>query len=263
MKKIAIALAAVGGLAIAGMSGPTTAQPASPLAQYKGFGHNERADEAQFMREQQARKTQIAQCMRDAGFQYVPKPEVENPQRQRSKGLPDSFNDPNASYVAGLSEERRTQYNMTLYGVPDPNDQANLWDPSSGTGGGCWGDALRTYPGVYSARSALAEKYAEMQMAALEQPAFKEAEAAFATCMSGKGFTVDTQTRIVTPGEDLMNSPNEKGMTMRALADCRNEARFDEARGKVIADMESEFVRQNKATLDRHAAKLAAQPAVN
>lgn len=263
MTKIAIMLAAASGLAITALPAPVSAQPASPLAQYKGFGHNERADEAQFKREQQARKNQVAQCMRDAGFKYVPKPEVDNPQRTRGAGLPDTFKDPNADYVAGLDDGRKREYNMTLYGVPDPNDPENLWDPRSATGGGCWGDAMRTYPGVYAARSALAEKYAEMQMAALEKPEFKQAEASFAACMTEKGFAVDAESRTISPGEGMEDSPSQKGVTMRALADCRNQARLGEARGKVIGDMEADFVRQNKAELDRHAARLAAQPAVN
>lgn len=48
----------------------------SPLAAYSGFGHNDRADEARFTREEGERERAIASCMRDAGFRYNPAPSV-------------------------------------------------------------------------------------------------------------------------------------------------------------------------------------------
>jgi len=262
MKTFSIALIAASDFALSAMPTQASAQPGSSLSQYKGFGHNEKADEAQFKREQQARKRAVAVCMRDAGFKYVPRPEVENPRRSRGPNLPETFNDPNAEYLSSLSETRQTEYNLTLYGVPDPNDQENLWDPTSETGGGCWGDAMRTFPGVYAARSALAKEYARMQQSALEQPEFKEAESTFATCMTDKGFRVDAESRTITVEEGVAGPGSDKGIMMRSLADCRKTARFDEVRGRVISQMESDFVKRHKATLDRHADKLASQPAV-
>lgn len=153
--------------------------PVSPLAAYPGFGHNPAADESRYRREQAARERRIAACMRDKGLAYVPEAPLErtqaqSPERGRAGARPV---DQNERHAASLSPSQRATYYVALYGVPDPNDQsANLWKPGSPTGGGCWGDALRAIPGVYSARSALAGEFAEMRRSVVDHPAVKTAE---------------------------------------------------------------------------------------
>src|SRR5688572_27186834 len=118
----------------------------SPLAQYPGFGHNNAADEARYRREQSARQRHIAECMRAQGFTYTPVVEQTNPSRPARERQPAALPPTaNRQFAESLPADRRLAYNRALYGVDDPNDPSGLWDPESQTGGGCWGDALRTY----------------------------------------------------------------------------------------------------------------------
>jgi hypothetical protein len=62
-----------------------------------------------------------------------------------------------------LAPAERTRYYLALYAVPDPNDEANLWNPRSPTGGGCWGEAIREVPSVYFAQLTYAHRESSNQ----------------------------------------------------------------------------------------------------
>ena len=159
MKKILVASAAAAALAGLGYAQSQAGKPppASALAEYPGFGHRPEEDMRSFAADEAKRQQIIFQCMRDAGLEYYPETGaiVRNtaaPAAEARKQRPRSRNE---VYRESLSGEKLRQYNMTLFGVPDPNSQTELWDPSSPTGGGCWGEALRGVKGVFDASRAL------------------------------------------------------------------------------------------------------------
>jgi hypothetical protein len=161
--------------------GLARARDESPLAAYPGFGHDHEADEAHYRRQEIALQRYIARCMRQAGFEYTAAPSVVNAPAPRQG--------PNERYLASLSPERRTRYNLTLYGVPDPNDEENLWDPSSKTGGGCWGEAMRAIPSVYAGESELRAQLDAMQRLIARDARVQDAERRWSACMRSRGFS--------------------------------------------------------------------------
>jgi hypothetical protein len=258
-----------GGLLIAALAAPSTltAQTApglaaSPLAAYPGFGHNPTADEARYKREQAARERSISACMRQQGLSYtVSPPQDENPGGGRRRGAA-APTDPNDSHAATLSPEERARYYTALYGVADPNDQSGqLWRPGSATGGGCWGDALRTFPGVYAARSRLAEQFSELRQAVATDPEVTAAEGRWSICMRGKGFTFASPRAMsadtVRPGAD------EARLASAHAADpaCRAESGLKAAVERAKLAREAAFVTAHRDQLEGHKRALEAQPA--
>lgn len=232
--------------------------PASPLAAFPGFGHNPTADEARYKREQSARERLIATCMKGQGLSYTPAPPREA--TQGSRGNAGRSNaapvDPNERHAASLSPEARARYYTALYGVPDPNDQsAQLWKPGTPTGGGCLGDAMRALPGVYAARSALAEQFSDLRQSVLSDPAVTAAEGRWATCMKGKGFT------FASP-RAMFQSPNEPpAAAQTADPACRTESGLKAAVEQAKVSREAAFVTAHRDRLESHKRALDAQPA--
>ena len=167
--------------------------------------------------------------------------------------------DPNLRYVGGLTPERRTAYNMALYGVPDPNDQQNLWDPRSATGGGCWGDAMRAVPSVFAARGQLSAQYSEMRRAVVADPRVQAARARWAECMAGRGHTGHGSP------EDLLSAADRAAVggappaqvqahaqALTAARECRTTADLDGVTAAVRVEREAAFVNAHRAVLEQH-----------
>ena len=241
-----------------GSSG-TVAQPApaSPLASYPGFGHNPAADEARFRREDAARQRRIARCMTEKGFDYQPPADETNPARERGSAQAQAKRSSGADAAAALPADRRVAYYLALYGVEDPNDPQRLWNPTSETGGGCWGDALRTFPGVFAARSALAEELAQMRMAVFEDSEVRAADARWGQCMTGKGHKATSVHDVVAEG----GPPS--GAVTAAVGQCRVSSGLDAAVARAALQKEAEFVTRHKARLDALKARIDAQPALD
>lgn len=245
--------------------------PASPLAAYPGFGHNPVADEARYRQEQAARERRIATCMRDKGLAYVPeaplqRTQAQAPARGRASARPV---DQNERHAASLGPPQRAAYYMALYGVPDPNDDtANLWKPGSPTGGGCWGDALRAIPGVYSARSALAGEFADMRRSIVDHPAVKTAEQSWQTCMRAQGHDYESP-RAFYQGLDPLTGPPaaaEAGAMTKArtvAVECRTKSGLDAAAGQARGAREAAFVATHGSRLEAFKKRLEAQPALD
>jgi hypothetical protein len=229
----------------------------SPLASYPGFGHDRAAERAQIRRQGLAVQRYIAQCMRKAGFEYMPVPSTVN--------APSPPN-PNEPYVASLSAERRTQYNLTLYGVPDPNDEENLWDPRSPTGGGCWGEAMRATPSIFAAKSELMTEYDALRRSIERDPRVRAAEERWSACMRSQGFEY-ARPQSSPAREDSAAirggyTPELERVSQTARAtspECVSAVRLDSIKAAVRVEKESQFVRAHKDILDRHVQRLHQQ----
>lgn len=234
----------------------------SPLAQYPGFGHDHEADEVRFRRQELAQQQAIARCIQGAGFQYTPTPSVVGPRAanaREARGAPRP--DPNERYAASLSPAQRTRYYLALYGVPDPNDEENLWDPRSPTGGGCWGEATRAIPGVYSARSALVREFLELRSSIPRDPRVAAAEQRWSECMRARGFSYGRpqsiraqQDSAAVRGALTPELERRHRQAMEVAPECVTVARLDSITAAVRFEKEAEFVATHKDVLDRHLA---------
>jgi hypothetical protein len=241
----------------------------SPLAAYPGFGHNKDADEAQYLREDAQRHQMIMRCMTAAGHRYVPVAPARNPQKatdRQSRRPPPR--DPNDVHAASLSPQERERYYLALYGVPNPNaPQGPLWDPRSETGGGCWGDALRTIRGVYAAASELVEPYVAMRRAVMSDPRVTEATQRWSECVRARGFQYSSPRQLAAAEDSAaVARPRDAAaqrrpqQAMEAGRACAGESGLNQALTQARADREADFVRAHKAQLDRHLERLRNQP---
>jgi len=259
-KPVALLLiTACAGLAYAQSAGQKP-PPRSALAAYPGFGHNAESDMRAFASDNAKRQQMIAQCMRAAGYEYYPEIGIivrtaAAPIQERRRRPAQSRND---TYRKGLPADKLQQYNMALFGVPDPHSETQLWDPSSPTGGGCWGEALRSVRGVFDASRALTREYVEMRRSVVEDPRVRAAEAKWASCMAGKGHDFekvsDVRAAVFNRGEvpGKQQVPVERLDELAAASDaCLAEANFADAENAARMDAENAFVRAHKATLDR------------
>jgi hypothetical protein len=238
--------------------GPT--QSASPLAAYPGFGRERDPDRARYRRQEIAKERYIAHCMQQAGFQYTPVPSVVNPP------APSPPEGPNERYVASLSAERRTRYNLTLYGVPDPNDEENLWDPRSDTGGGCWGEAMRAIRSVYAAKGELMSRFHAMERSIARDARVQATERRWSECMRSRGFSY-AAPRGIPAREDSAAArraltpelERQTRQAQEAAPACAAAVGLDSIKAVVRVEKETEFVRTHKALLDRHVELLRQQ----
>lgn len=173
---------------------------------------------------------------------------------------------PNERYVASLSPARRTRYNLTLYGVPDPNDEENLWDPGSPTGGGCWGEGLRAIPSVFAAKSELMTPYHAMQRSIARDPRVRAGEQRWSACMHSRGFSYARPQSIPAQQDSAAGRgaltpelEREYREALKVAPECVTAVRLDSIKAAVRVDKEAEFVRAHKPVLDRHLERLRNQ----
>ncbi len=237
---------------------PCLAQLTSPLAQYPGFGHQRASDQAALVRQTVARERAIAECMQRQGLQYTQKPPLINPPAgERAKARPAV--DPNRRIVEALPPDQRTRYNLALFGVPDPNDEQNLWDPRSETGGGCWGDAMRAVPSVFAARSRLSAEYTEMRRSVAADPRVRAAQARWVECMTSRGHTGYQSPEQILAARDRAAVQRAPAAQMEAHAralvvdpECRTAAELDGTVATVRSEKEAGFVNAHRAVLEAH-----------
>lgn len=312
-------------LALAGCSGGPGADKLdyedSPLNKYlsAAWGGDLSPEEQQKQIEEQTRKQEefVAECMADEGFEYKPNtqnggmvfsddggewdPEsrewvekygygmVNSPwNEQMAENPPEENTDPNADYVATLSESEQTAFYETLYGAPPEEETMTEgstyeynWEDA-----GCQGAAQHEIQGDDPWQAdefvELRENMEKLWTGTQESPEFKELNAAWASCMADAGepgFTVqsdasmsisDEQTKIyeaaygdgTTPPADPENiedpnkSPEMKKLGERevelALKDleCRKETSYQEKSLKIQFAQEEKFIAENKADLE-------------
>lgn len=318
------ALALVTGLAAAlllsGCSSTTTAtdsDEASPLTAYLsamyGGDLDDEQQQARFDEENKKRQALIAACMTEQGFTYTPdtqnstftssageewKPDDREWVAQYGYGIGTSpggqepapqteYVDPNAEYVASLSESEQAAYSEALYGaMSDPSEQ-----PEDGvfeydwTKAGCNGEADHEVTGEDPLQS---EEFTPLMDAlnafwadSAAWPGMAEANAEWASCMEGAGYPgLKAQTdasqsvseayskawgqidQSSTTGlDEATTAALSKTEIETALADleCREKTDFTARSKKAQWAAEEAFIDAHKSDLD--AAKAAAAQA--
>lgn len=312
-------------LALAGCAGGPGADKLdyedSPLNEYlsAAWGGDLSPEEQQKQIEDQTREQEelIAECMAAEGFEYKPNtqnggvafsgddgewdPEsrewvekygygmVNSPwSEQMEENPPEENTDPNADYIASLSESEQAAYYETLYGAP-PEEEAMeegatfeyKWEDA-----GCQGSAQHEVQGEDPWQADefadLREKMDKLWSGTQESAEFKELNAAWATCMADAGepgfkaqsdastSISDEQQEIYTAAygdgttppadpeniEDPSKSPEMKKLGERevelALKDleCREETSYQEKSLKIQFAQEEKFIAENKADLE-------------
>jgi copper chaperone CopZ len=202
--------------------------------------------------------------MEREGFTYWPMKSVNLESFETAReALAAVRENPNDRYTLLLSEDARLNYNRALFGVDDPNDLEadNLRDPSDPTASGCAAQALRSIPGVFSARSALAEEFVALRQAVLTSARVKSAEAQWAACMQKQGYTLESPRALrrqmdVELAQNLANAQNLKGLGVthrKAVQDsavCVQQSGLDEVVAAAQVDYEKAFVKKHRKFLE-------------
>lgn len=220
---LVLAAGAAAALALTACTAPEAddAVPESPLAAYLSdiYGSDEGGDlQERFADESRRIEDLVAQCMSDAGFEYVPvdysgssfaAPDQWNPDDEdwvaeygygitdfpgRDDAMSDVADDPNSDYLEGLSESQQGAYTEALYGPPmevsDDGTEVSV-DGSDWEDLGCYGAAAQEVSGVDPMQS---EEYAPLMEAlntlwteASSAPELASIDAKWADCMADDG----------------------------------------------------------------------------
>ena len=236
------------------------AQQQSALAQFPGFGHNPQEDEARFQREEIAREQIIARCMRSAGFEYTPVVSIRDTVDQ------------NDSYISKLGEGRRADYFLALYGTRNPDSE----EADSATSGGCRAIALDSIPGVYYARSLLAEQFIALRRDIAEDPRIVAANNAWSQCMWARGEQHPSLEAMLRARDDLALSADTASTQSAQARLSSMQAQWENAtptsracsalpslaavRARVQEDYEARFVSSHREVLERFLNQLSSEP---
>jgi hypothetical protein len=233
----------------------------TPLARYPGFGHDPEADAAQHLRDERARASITAECMRTKGFTY----HVTLPVRGDTVPGSEPPQDPNEAYFASLTADRQREYNIALYGIPDPDSEVDAEDAAA-TGAprapGCRDEALRRVPGVFEARSALAEDFVRMRRSVLEDPRVRPAVERWSTCMWQRGEHHPSPQAMMRAADDIalvrargeltrISTMEREWERAEPVAEaCLGQARVEQVIRAVRIDYEQSFVAAHQDVLD-------------
>ncbi len=242
----------------------------------------------------------IASCMQEAGFEYTPQDvssistawddELEWGSEEfaekygygyssgpRSEDGEEEWVDPNADYVAAMSESERAAYEAALWGEPQGDsldeDAEYEWD---WTKAGCYGKASNdTYGATYSAYEDPAFVDLQEEMGRLYEkveadPKLAALDADWSACMNDAGFDF---AKVSEASESISEAYNalweaadpdtgsidktaeadlrEKEMaTAIADAKCQTKVGYQKKAREVQFALEQEFVDTHKAELD-------------
>jgi hypothetical protein len=257
-------------------------------------------DQEKYWAEQNAKTEElVAECMQKEGFEYVPntdnsmmvstrddwKPDdrewvsqygygvVNWPGREEGGEVEDEYVDPNADYVAALSEAELTSYNEALYGPmienPDP-DAEWTWED-----GGCYGWAQHELGDdsteLWSSEEAEAffEVYGKFTENMEGDPRMVEVNTAWTSCMADAGYSgyskqFDAQDSIYTEVSAVYENQTEWTEDDPALAvigekeielaladlDCREKTDYTKRSRSVQFELEEQFLVEHKSELD-------------
>lgn len=227
--RLTAALAVAGLLALTACSDDDSTGPdgatTSPLGEY--FSEIDSTyDESESMRQQVEMENLVAECMVDAGFEYIPQDVSgntvsyssedgedqsteewvakngygmyydEEPEEGTDDEPTDEWVDPNADYVDSLSESARTAFYEALNGPDVWSDMTEeemdayewSWEES-----GCYGWASNeVYPetgGVDAEFEPLFDAFEEMYEAQMSAPELKTLQSEWSSCMADAGYT--------------------------------------------------------------------------
>ncbi|MFI2755140.1 hypothetical protein ACGIF2_17050 [Cellulomonas sp. P22] len=241
----------------------------------------------------------IAACMQEAGFEYLPQEysNVSNPWDEDEWGTEEFAQkygygyssgsesedgeeaaqvDPNADYVAAMSESEQAAYWEALWGPqqPEPVDEEAevTWD---WTTAGCYGKASNeTYGSANSAYEdpafvELQEEIGRMYEKISNDPKLTALDAEWSDCMNEAGFDFakvpEAAASISDAYSALWESADPDGGTDKAAetalrekemataiadAKCQTKVGYQDATREVQFALEQEFVDAHKADLD-------------
>ena len=291
----------------------SAAEEESPLAEYFNAAYggdlSPEEQEEKFAEEQRQTEELVAQCMQEEGFEYTPatdtgtsfasgddtewQPDDRKWVAQYGYGAVNSpfseepppeeeFVDPNADYVASLSESEQMAFYEALHG-PQPDEE----EMSEGgemeydwTQAGCMGAAQHEVAGEDPSQSEefrpLFEAIDALYADQATWPGMAELDAEWASCMEDAGHgghanPMEAQNSIydelnkvyedvdmseeptapVEPDQAAMDAIAEREVEL-ALADldCREETDYRERHAEITREVEQQFVDDHKAELD-------------
>jgi hypothetical protein len=330
-RRVTATLAALGATAIAlagcssspGKNNPDV-ERISPLGEYLssvyGGDLSPEEQEAQSAKQNRQVEEKVAECMQEQGFDYVPntsnsatanpdedvvwEPDdrewvqqwgygaVNNPYNDQPISQVDDYVDPNADYVASLSESEQTAFSEALNG-PQPSEdevaavQDDTWE-YDWTTAGCYGAAQHEVfdvadPSQSDEFQPLMDAIDDFYDESVSDPAMQELGAAWSQCMDTAGhpgfaMQQDAQNSIYDAQNELYeavsvdadgNSTGEVDQTAMdalgekevelALADleCREQTDYREKATNIQFALEEQFVADHKSELE--ALKAAAE----
>ena len=290
-----------------------SAEQESPLSEYLNAAYggdlSPEEQEEKFAEQQRQTEELVAQCMQEEGFEYTPatdtgasfssgedtewKPDDREWVAQYGYGAVKSpfseepppeeeYVDPNADYVASLSESEQMAFYEALYG-PQPDEE----EMSEGgeieydwTQAGCQGAAQHEVAGEDPSQSEefkpLFDAINELYSDTASWPGMAELDAEWATCMEdagqgGHANPMEAQNSIydemnkvyedvgmsedpTAPGEPdqaAMDALAEREVEL-ALADldCREEIDYRDRHAEITREVEQQFIDDHKAELD-------------
>lgn len=334
--RLTAALAAVGLLALTACSGDDAktgpdGTTTSPLGEY--FAEIDSTyDEAEGQRQQVEMENLVAECMVDAGFEYIPQdysssftafdPEDAEDQNteewvtkngygmyydaeteegdEGEEGPVDEWVDPNADYVASLSESAQVAFYEALNG---PDVWSDMTEEEMETyewnweDGGCYGWASNeVYPesgGTDAEFEPLFDAFEEMYESQMNAPELKTLHSEWSSCMADAGYTGfatpdDAQTAVMDEYnalyEDLGEPENPEDPNAvwpepstedrkaakqndieTALADfrCKESVDWTEREQKVTFAIEEQFIKDHQAELEAYKASMMEESAAS
>lgn len=289
------------------------AERESPLGEYMSaiYGGDLSPEEQQAQFDDQNRQIEetVADCMVEQGFEYVPntanggyvssddvpwEPDdrewvqqwgygaVNNPYNEQPTPEPDEYVDPNADYVASLSESEQTAYTEALYG-PQPTEEeiAAMGDEPQEydwTTAGCYGEAQHEVydeqdPTQSDEFKPLMDAMNELYESTQSDPRMTDLDAAWSECMDAAGHggfatQPDAQNSIYDAQNELYEQTGEgeeytepdpaatealgKEEIELALADldCREETDYRQKAQDIQFELEEQFIADHKSELE-------------
>ena len=272
----------------------------SPLTPYLsaiyGVDADPTARNAQFAERQKKTETLVAACMKEKGFDYTPvtdvggftsgeeqKPDDREWVAQNGYGMLSSLGDststdPNADYVASLSESERNAFNEALWGQYATGEATGEFDPEkAGCQGAAQAEAGQLNPLESDEFADLRQAFQDLSAEVGALPEQQKADSDWSSCMADAGYPdLKTQsdglasisTRLGELYGDGSTTPDESKIaevkkveieTALADFDCRAKTDYAERSKKAQWAAEEKFVAEHKSELE--AAKAAAEQA--
>lgn len=232
--------------------GAATGSAAPGLPGVKEFG----LSDEEFAAHVEAVQTGIADCMKEAGFEYVPvdvatieraqesvrqEPGLSRRQYKEKWGLSVTtrFDDPvrtiglgpqNIAIIEGLAEADREAYNLTLFGENRDSDFAFTLDEEDfSSTGGCTRAAVAA---VFTPDQLEGNYVNPKDVLVQEDPRVIEARANWTSCMQDAGYTYDDQDTII----------DEYGERLDALTEGDDPATLTGARLDALHALQAEEI---------------------
>ena len=279
----------------------------SPLSLYLnavwGLDVSPEEQEKRFEQERAREEELVAQCMKDEGFEYTPnipsgssvaldasvhEPEdrdwvaqwgygaVDSPLQQDGSVLAEEWVDPNADYVASLSESEQAAFHEALSGPSSPDEDVKYGAQRTGETPGCQAWAYGEVNGPDLAQSAEFAPLFEKINALYQEdpdtwPGIAELNSEWAGCMEAAGYPgfvnqMDAQASIYEKLDDASSSdPDDEtaidDAALKKIAgeevelalvdlDCREQVSYRERHDQAQWMREDRFIADNKADLD-------------